>query len=432
MTTLTPSQTAVPVGPQRFRLTRRHLYALVFAVLGVLLLSNAGMHPDTQTTTLTFGAQDRLAPLVFATRNFISFAAVFSFVIAGIALLAPDRWQRMVTISVSLGAFVLLVSLLVIGAGGKSTDASTIIRGSFQMATPIMIGALAGIWCERSGVINIAIEGMMLVGACFGFWVLYYLRLAVPADQYGIALLVGVIVAVLGGGLMALLHAWLSITFAIDQIISGTVINILAAGLTAFIRREYLSSTTSGLDRLPSFSIPILKDIPLIGNIFTNGQPIFYLMFVLLIGSHIVLFYTRWGLRTRAIGEKPSAADTLGINVNRMRWTNVFIAGLIAGLGGAWFSLEVTGTFTEGMTRGSGFIALAAMIFGNWSPFGAFAGALLFGFSESLGLRFQILDVPVPYQFLQMVPYVITLVVLAGLVGRAYAPKALGLPYQKE
>ncbi|XWX05605.1 ABC transporter permease (plasmid) [Aggregatilineales bacterium SYSU G02658] len=432
MTTITPRKPLEPIAPRRFTLGRRHLYAVLFVLFSLALLSNAGLHAPETTTTFTFGAQDGLAPLVIPTQNFVTAASFISLAVGLFALAAPEHQRRWIGPVVGVGAFTLLLSLLVIGAAGKTTDASTLIRSSFQLATPIMIGALAGIWCERSGVINIAIEGMMLVGACFGFWVLYYLRLAVPADQYGVALTVGVVVAVLGGGLIALLHAWLSIRFAIDQIISGTVINILAAGVTAFIRREYLASTEAGLDRLPTFSIPILKDIPLIGNIFTNGQPIFYLMFVLLIGSHIVLFYTRWGLRTRAIGEKPSAADTLGINVNRMRWTNVFIAGLIAGLGGAWFSLEVTGTFTEGMTRGSGFIALAAMIFGNWTPFGAFGGALLFGFSDALGLRFQILDVPVPYQFLQMVPYIITLVVLAGLVGKAYAPKAIGVPYKKE
>ncbi|MFQ3659424.1 MAG: ABC transporter permease [Anaerolineae bacterium] len=432
MTTITPTKPFESAAPRRFTLGRRHLYAVLFVLFGLALFSNAGLHTPQTITTFTFGAQDGLAPLVVATQAFVIAAGLISLGVGAFSLLAPETLRRWIAPVAGVGAFVLLLSLLVIGAAGKTTDASTLIRSSFQLATPIMIGALAGIWCERSGVINIAIEGMMLVGACFGFWVLYYLRLAVPADQYGVALTAGVIIAVLGGGLIALLHAWLSIRFAIDQIISGTVINILAAGVTAFIRREYLASTEAGLDRLPTFSIPILKDIPLVGNIFTNGQPIFYLMFVLLIGSHIVLFYTRWGLRTRAIGEKPSAADTLGINVNRMRWTNVFVAGLIAGLGGAWFSLEVTGTFTEGMTRGSGFIALAAMIFGNWTPFGAFGGALLFGFSDALGLRFQILDVPVPYQFLQMVPYIITLVVLAGLVGRAYAPKAIGVPYKKE
>jgi general nucleoside transport system permease protein len=441
----------------RFQFTRRTLFALIFIAIGILFFTNALRHTPETTTVLYFSAQDEAqqgATFTFPTQAFIIISAIY-FVIAGaITLFTGGETRKMTEVGtydgnfggiigawlrrqgnnlpLVIGGIVLIPTLLVIAAAGQDTNMSTLIRSSFQLATPIAIGAMAGIWCERSGVANIAIEGMMLTAACFGFWVLFYVRLVVPPDQYNVALFIGVIVAVLGGGTMALLHAWLSITFRIDQIISGTVINILAVGITSFIRQEYLNSVQQGLDRLPAFSIPILKDIPLIGIIFTNGQPIFYLMFVLIIGSHIVLFYTSWGLRTRAIGEKPSAADTLGIRVNWMRWTNVFIAGLIAGLAGAWFSIENTGTFSEGMTRGSGFIALAAMIFGNWSPFGAFAGALLFGFAESLGTRFQIINVPVPYQFLQMVPYVLTLIVLAGLVGKSYPPKATGIPYTKE
>jgi ABC-type uncharacterized transport system permease subunit len=241
-----------------------------------------------------------------------------------------------------------------------------------------------------------------------------------------------VLVAVISGGVAALLHAWLSITFRTDQIISGTVINILALGGTSFLRREFLASTKAGISRLPPVRIPILADIPIVGDAFFNKQPIFYLMFVVIAITHIMLFHTRWGLRVRAVGEHPHAADTLGINVNRTRWINTFIGGLIAGLAGAWFSLEATGRFNDGMTRGSGFIALAAMIFGNWSPVGAFGGALLFGFSQGLDTRFQALDVPVPVQFLQMVPYIVTIVVLAGLIGKVYPPKAEGKPYEKE
>jgi general nucleoside transport system permease protein len=156
------------------------------------------------------------------------------------------------------------------------------------------------------------------------------------------------------------------------------------------------------------------------------------MMFIIIIVSQIVLFQTRWGLRTRSVGEQPGAADTLGILMNRMRWRNVLISGMIAGLAGAWFSLEATGRFNDGMTRGAGFIALAALIFGKWTPLGAFAGALLFGFSDALGTRFQIIGVEVPVQFLQMVPYALTIIVLAGLIGRAVAPKAIGTPFKKE
>jgi simple sugar transport system permease protein len=270
---------------------------------------------------------------------------------------------------------------------------------------------------------------MMLMGACFGFVVFTLLLPSMPTAS---AQLIGVIVATISGGAAALLHAWLSITFKTDQIVSGTVINILAVGLTSFVRREVLLSSEAGRETLQPLRIPVLSEIPVVGDILFSGRPIFYSMFILLILTHVILFYTRWGLRTRAVGETPRAADTLGINVNRMRWINVIIGGLIAGLAGAWFSLETNGSFDDNMTSGRGFIALAALIFGKWMPFGAFGGGLLFGFSDALGQRFQFLGVPIPPQFLQMVPYVITIVVLAGLVGRAVGPRAAGTPYEKE
>jgi simple sugar transport system permease protein len=335
----------------------------------------------------------------------------------------------------AVAGILIYPSPLAAAASGGRTNVVTIFTESLRLATPIAIGAMAGIWCERTGVINIAIEGMMLTGAALGFATLFYLQniwFVFPPEQINIALTIAVLIAVIAGGLVSLLHAWLSITFATDQIVSGTVINIFALGATSFIRREVLLSTTTGLTRLPEVSIPGLSKIPIIGPALFVGKPIFFLMFVVIIFTHIVMFHTRWGLRTRAVGENPHAADTLGISVNRMRWINVFIGGMIAGLAGAWFSLEATGRFTDGMTTGKGFIALAAMIFGKWTPFGAFGGALLFGFSETLGFRFQIVGVPVPPQFLQMVPYVVTIVVLAGLVGRAVPPKAIGQPYKKE
>jgi simple sugar transport system permease protein len=304
------------------------------------------------------------------------------------------------------------------------------LSSSVRLATPIVLGALAGLWCERAGVVNIAIEGMMLSGAAFGFLVFSLLG---PVMQSPHAQFFGVLGAILAGGLMAALHAWLSITFRTDQIVSGTVINILAIGLTSFMRREILlSAQDAGRETIQVAAIPILKDIPVAGEIFFQGKPIFYLMFVLLILSHVVLFYTRWGLRTRAVGENPHAADTLGINVNRMRWMNVIIGGMIAGLAGAWLTLETTGTFDDNMTSGRGFIALAALIFGKYLPFGAFGGGLLFGFSSALETRFQILGVTLPTQFLQMTPYLVTIIVLAGLVGRSRPPAAEGVPYVKE
>jgi ABC-type uncharacterized transport system permease subunit len=323
---------------------------------------------------------------------------------------------------------LLLPTVLIVAGVGKQTNVLTMFAESLRLATPVVIGAISGLWSERSGVVNIAIEGMMLAGACFGFTTYFYLGDMMPSNQ---ALFISVIVSIITGGVMAMLHAWMSITFKTDQIVSGTVINILAVGLTSFVRRQWLLSTDAGRVTLPSIAIPGLSKIPLIGPVLFNNKPIFYSMFVLLIVTYYVIFHTSWGLRIRAVGEHPHAADTVGINVFRTRYIAVLISGLIAGLGGAWFSLETVGGFDDSMTSGRGFIALAAMIFGKWKPFGSFFGGLLFGFADALGTRFQILEVPVPPQFLQILPYLTTMIVLAGLIGRAIPPAADGTPYEK-
>ncbi len=326
--------------------------------------------------------------------------------------------------------FVLLVpTVLIVVAVGKDTNVLTILAESLRLATPIVIGAIAGIWSERAGVVNIAIEGMLLTGACIGFTALTILQPLTGNNNW--ALFLSVLIAIASGGLMALLHAWLSIRFKTNQIISGTVINILALGLTGYIRRKYLLTATAGRLTLPQVPIPGLVSIPLIGPVLFDSKPIFYLMFVLLVATYYVIFHTSWGLRIRAVGEHPHAADTVGINVYRVRYLAVLVGGLVAGLGGAWFTLETSGSFDDNMTSGRGFIALAAMIFGKWTPFGAFFGGLLFGFADALGTRFQILDIPIPPQFMQILPYVVTMLVLAGFVGRARAPAADGVPYEK-
>lgn len=404
------------------------IFSVLFIAVGVwMLLSALGAGDDGVVTRLTFGAG--VPELLVPTIPYTLVTSIL-FILSGALGLLPieglSRWKKALLL---ISGVLIIPTILVLAAAGSSTNVTVMLQVSVRLATPIVLGALAGLWCERSGVVNIAIEGMMLTGACFGFVALVLL---LPHMTTSAALAIGVLVSVLSGGLMALLHAWLSITFKTDQIVSGTVINILAVGLTSFARREVLLSSEAGRETLQPLPIPILSDIPVIGDIFFNGRPIFYAMFILLIATHVMLFYTRWGLRMRSVGENPKAADTLGINVNRTRWISVLIGGLIAGLAGAWFTLETNGSFEDNMTSGRGFIALAALIFGKWMPFGAFGGGLLFGFSDALGQRFQFLGVPVPPQFLQMVPYIITIVVLAGLVGRAVSPKAAGKPYEKE
>ncbi len=418
-----------------YKITRKRGLAIALILLGLYILwqASANLGFDVITTlTLQPGSLADVPHLVVPTRSFLTITSLFFIVTGVLALLPAASLARYSTGMMVVAGLMLVPSILIAAAAGDSTNVTTMFVETLRLATPIGIGAMAGIWSERVGVVNIAIEGTMLFGACFGFTTLFFLRNAFPPDQIYYAMVIAVLVAIAVGGLVALLHGWLSITFATDQIVSGTVINILAVGATSFVRREYLLSTEAGVVTTPNLPIPFLSDIPILGDTLFNGKPIFYLMFVVIILTHVMLFYTRWGLRVRAVGEQPSAADTLGIKVNRTRWINVFISGMIAGLAGAWFSLEATGRFDDGMTRGAGFIALAAMIFGKWTPAGAFGGALLFGFADSLGTRFQIIDVAVPVQFLQMVPYLVTLIVLAGLVGRAIPPKAIGVPYKKE
>ncbi len=409
---------------RRFKFTRTTIYAFFFIILGLSLRVGGDL-----STRFTFG--EGLPAITLPAAPTVTIFALW-FIGSGVINLIPTVPKRIKSILLFISTLLIIPAILTVAAAGGSTNVTVMLQVSLRLSTPIVLGALAGIWSERSGVANIGIEGMMLTGACFGFVAYTLLLRTGMIAAHGQAL--GVLVAVLSGALMAMLHAWLSITFKTDQIVSGTVINILALGLTSFIRREVLVSSEAGRGTMGSLNdiFPQLEQIPILGDVFFSGKPIFYAMFVLLILTQIILFYTRWGLRTRAVGENPKAADTLGINVIRNRWINVIISGLIAGLAGAWFSLETTGSFDDNMTSGRGFIALAAMIFGKWMPFGAFGGGLLFGFSDALGQRFQLLGVAIPPQFLQMVPYVVTIIVLAGLVGRAIAPKADGVPYDKE
>ena len=250
----------------------------------------------------------------------------------------------------------------------------------------------------------------------------------------------GLLAAAIVGGLMAALHAVLSIKYKVDQIISGTVINILAAGGTRFLNLRMLEP--AGLSTPGHFQpirIPFLADIPIIGPILFNNQPTVFIMLGLVVLVNYLIFFTPWGLRMRACGEHPRAADTVGVHVNRMRYISVIVGGIIAGIGGAYFSLGEVGAFEDNMTRGQGFVALAAMIFGNWNPIGSFLAALLFGFADALQVKMQILqpvlpfvNVSIPPEFLQMAPYILTIVVVAGVVGRAIPPAAEGKPYEKQ
>lgn len=296
---------------------------------------------------------------------------------------------------------------------------------TLRATVPLILGALSGILCERSGIVNIGIEGMMLAGA-FGAFVA---KVATNDWPLMASLLFGVVMAILVGALMGWLHALLSIRFRMDQIISGTVLIILATGFTSYLFNR--DAVAQG--KFSAVRIAGLADIPVLGRILFDNPPITYLAILLVIVIHIALFYTRWGLRTRAVGEHPRAADTVGINVNRYRYINTTIGGMLAGLAGGFLVLEAVGQFQEGMTAGRGFIALAAMIFGNWNPFGALGASLLFGYTQALQNELLLAGVTtIPRQFVSMLPYVVTIVAVSGFVGRVRPPAAEGKVYETE
>ncbi|MGE0883550.1 MAG: ABC transporter permease [Blastocatellales bacterium] len=301
----------------------------------------------------------------------------------------------------------------------------TLIASTIRLSTPLILAALGGLYSERSGVINIALEGMMLAGAFT----------AAAVTVFAHSSLVGVLAAVLAGLLVAALHAVATINYRADQVVSGTAINILFLGVPALLSGALFESTgaTRQLTKdevLPDLAIFNSETSPMLASVF-NHKPIVYLALVVVAVTVYVLHKTRFGLRLRAVGENPEAADTAGINVMRMRYAGVLISGALAALGGAYLSIGQSSQFTRNMTAGRGFIALAALIFGKWHPVGALMACLMFGLAEAVSIRMQG-TVNIPNQFIQMIPYVLTMVVLAGLIRRADPPKALGVAYVKE
>ena len=292
-----------------------------------------------------------------------------------------------------------------------------------RFATPLIFGALGGMFSERSGVVNVGLEGMMLMGAFFG------IMAADKLDSWILGLLVGV----LSGGAMALLHAIWSIHFRADQIISGFAINFLALGLTGYLFIDIYGQegTPTDIPSIPNVRLAFLDGVPFLGDIFGNLNLMIWIALLLVPLSWLVLFKTPLGLRLRAVGEHPRAADTVGIDVYAIRYGAVIASGMLAAAGGAYLSIGFVNSFNENMTAGRGFIALAAVIFGNWRPFGAAFACLLFGFSSALAQRLPEYSSSAAVLF-QALPYVLTLIAVAGVIGRSYPPAAVGRPYQKQ
>jgi general nucleoside transport system permease protein len=334
------------------------------------------------------------------------------------------RGIRSTGLLVGIVGVTFVMSFLLWATQDKSFSLIGMLNSSLVRATPIALAALCGVISERSAVINIGIEGTLLFSA----------QAAVISATLTHSLYVGLFAAILVGGIIGAFLAVLSIRFKVNQIISGTAINILAVGTTSFISSRFLEKNIDLLNNSGTFRIipiPLLAKIPVLGPMLFENNIIVYLMLLLVVLMHIVLFYTPWGLRTRAVGEHPKAADTLGINVFLTRYVNVIIGGMIAGVGGAYFTIGAVGRFDEMMTAGKGFIGLAAMIFGKWSPLGALSSSIIFGFADSLQVKMQILQVPIASEFLLMAPYILTMIVLAGVVGRAMPPAADGEVYEK-
>lgn len=298
-----------------------------------------------------------------------------------------------------------------------------LFAATLRFATPLAFAAMGGIFCERSGVFNIALEGMMLAGAFFGIW----------AAAWSGSWVVGIVMAMVFGGLLALIHAFFSIHLRADQVVTGTAINFFALGVTGYLFRYIYGAegTPSDVARIPTVTVPGLKDIPFVGDVIGSMNLMIWFMIALLFITWIVIFKTPVGLRIRSVGEHPKAADTVGISVYGVRYVSVVLSGMFAALGGAYLSIGFVGSFNENMTLGRGFIALAAVIFGKWRPFPAFGACLLFGFSSGLAQRLQN-EAGISSNLLQTLPYILTLIALVGVVGRSRGPAAAGRPYVKQ
>lgn len=334
------------------------------------------------------------------------------------------QYQRDKKLTFGLYSFGLgsIMSFLCWAGAGKFIPFTGLLQGAIMLSVPLIFGSMAGLLCEKSGVINIAIEGQLLFAA--------FVSAVVASITQNVFF--GLIAAPIAGSLISLILAFFSIRFQVDQVILGFVINVLVLGLTSFFYTTLLIPYEDRWNVGGSFStipIPLLSKIPIIGPTLFNQTIIVYLMYAFVIFIQVALFKTKWGLRTRAIGEVPVAADSVGIDVNKLRFRNVMLAGLVAGTGGAYFTVGTIGPFSQSMTAGAGFIALACLIFGKWTPRGAILAALFFGFANNLQGNLSIIGVSIPSEFMLMIPYIATIIAVSGVVGRVRAPAADGIPY---
>lgn len=421
--------------PAKARLARRNarLRGALMAALGLLALQFSLAALSTPVTFNFWINQQGGDSLTLGTTVgvlwIVTGLATGGIGIVQLARGASFRWRR------SLGILFPLWTLVVIAAAlnGKTANMTGVLAGTLNLAAPIALGAFAGIISERSGMNNIAIEGMFLLGACAASVVASIVLLTVVGVPPFVGVLLGIGAAAISGAAVSSLLAWLGIRWKVDQIIAGIVINIGATGITNFLYLRILTKNTA-INTPPSveaIQIPLLSDIPVLGPILFRGSPYLYFTLLVMVVFAYFLFRTRWGLRLRASGEKPSAAGTVGIDVIKIRYRAMVIAGLMAGIAGSSLSLASAGSFQMQMSAGRGFIAMAAVIFGAWNPIYAFGAAMVFGFADSAQALLSILGVDVPPQLLNSVPYLVTVIVVAGVVGRVRGPAAAGQPYDQ-
>ncbi|MFO7192994.1 ABC transporter permease [Thermocrispum sp.] len=430
------TETATRTEPERVEPDSETVLALrrnwgppiAYLVLGLLALLVFGIFAEGGKTA-TFGLSTRtdaiqLDPLAVPAKPTSIVLAVGCLLATGYAFRLTSKGRRTPLWLPIVFGILFVLSFLSWAVGGAAISLTGLLQGALALAVPFIFGALCGMVGERSGVINIAIDGQLLFGAFLS---------GVVASLSG-NLWVGLIAAPIAGVMVAWLLAIFTIKYFVNQIIVGVVLNVLVYGVTNFLYGSLLGpeqETWNSPGKFGKLEIPLLSDIPVIGPVLFNQTIIVYVMYVVVAVVHVALFHTRWGLRVRAVGEHPEAADTAGIDVNSVRFRNVLIGGAIAGFGGAFFTLAQQGIFSKEMTAGAGFIALAAMIMGRWTPIGAVFAALLIGFADNLQSVLGIIGFPIPSELMAMTPYLLTILAVAGLVGRIRPPAANGVPYIK-
>ena len=421
MSTATVEDLTQTTAPARFWDRQRRLGVGV-VLIGLIATAIFGPLAPAETARFTLSEDAAGAALsINGQLGTILFGLVA--VVAG-AVLLGGLARRFQTSVLSLGILGFVLSFLCWQVAGKFLPLVDTASGTLELAVPLVLGALAGVLGERSGVVNVAIEGQFLMGA-FGAALIGTMATSVWAGLFS---------AAIGGLLIAAILAVLAIRYLVDQVVVGIVLNLLALGMTGFLYERLMQTDAQSYNqppRMPEWRIPGLADIPVVGPVLFDTNLLVWLALILVFAIHFGLTRTRWGLRTRAVGEHPTAADTVGIRVRGLRYLNVLLGGVIAGAGGAYFTLVATGSFNKNMTAGAGFIALAALIFGRWTPFGALGAALFFGFAQKLATYLSVAGSSVPSQFLNMLPYLATIIAVAGLVGRVRAPAADGQPYIK-